>query len=127
MRNRPDTPDERIQRRRSRRWKRRVRILGPFLGVPVLLATLAFSVDFIEYQPRPEPDHLTDRPIRISPETNSSATSIVQPGPSQSFPARRPVPADTDNALDASGDSIARDSESAPLVLRPPSRPYATR
>ena len=51
-----ETPDERRQRRRVRRWKRRARILGPFLGVPLLLLTLTLSVDLIEYQPRAERD-----------------------------------------------------------------------
>lgn len=48
----PESPEERMLRRRERRWKRRARIIGPFLGVPVLLATLALSVDLIEYQPQ---------------------------------------------------------------------------
>ncbi|GEM_PF-2405275 len=48
----PESPEERMSRRRERRWKRRARIIGPFLGVSVLLATLALSVDLIEYQPQ---------------------------------------------------------------------------
>lgn len=58
-----ESPDERRARRRARRWKRRARIIGPFLGIPVLLGALALSVDLIEYQPAVEPDRLTDRPI----------------------------------------------------------------
>ena len=65
MQNKPDTPDERLQRRRVRRWKRRARILGPFLGVPLLLLTLSLSLDLIEYQAYEEPDRLVDRPIRM--------------------------------------------------------------
>jgi hypothetical protein len=48
-----------------RRWKRRARILGPFLGIPILLAALSLSVDWIEYTPQTPPDRLADRPIRM--------------------------------------------------------------
>jgi hypothetical protein len=49
-------------RRRERRWKRRARIIGPFLGVSVLLATLALSVDLIEYQPQAARSRPSDQP-----------------------------------------------------------------
>ena len=61
--DRPESPDERKQRRRVRRWKRRARMVGPFLGVTAVLVTLALSVDLIEYQPQPPKERLTDRPI----------------------------------------------------------------
>ena len=61
--DRPESPEERKQRRRARRWKRRARMAGPFLGVIVVLAALALSVDLIEYQPEPPAERLTDRPI----------------------------------------------------------------
>jgi hypothetical protein len=70
----PDTPDERFQRRRMRRWKRRGRILGPFLGVPILLAALSLSVDWIEYTPQPAPDRLAARPIRMLPKQQTLPT-----------------------------------------------------
>lgn len=59
----PESPDERRQRRRARRWKRRARMAGPFLGLPLLVGTLALSVDLIEYNPQPPPERLSDRPI----------------------------------------------------------------
>jgi hypothetical protein len=58
-----ESPDQRMQRRRARRWKRRARIVGPLLSIPLLLATLALSVDLIEYQPQPPKPRLVDRPI----------------------------------------------------------------
>lgn len=45
------SPEERLQRRRTRRWKRRARAIGPFVGVTILLAALSLSVDLVEYQP----------------------------------------------------------------------------
>lgn len=68
MQDRPETPEERLQRRRIRRWKRRARIVAPLLGVPILLAALALSVDLIEYRPQPKRERLSDRPIRIDPK-----------------------------------------------------------
>jgi len=59
----PESPEERMLRRRARRWKRRARIVGPFLGVTVLVATLALSVDLIEYQPQPEQNQSSNRPL----------------------------------------------------------------
>lgn len=55
--------EERMQRRRARRWKRRARIVGPFLGVLLLVGMLALSVDIIEYQPQTPRDRLSDRPL----------------------------------------------------------------
>ena len=60
----PESPEERLSRRRSRRWKRRARIAGPFLGIPILLVTLTLSVDLIEYDPQPERPN--DRPIPVA-------------------------------------------------------------
>ena len=61
--DRPESSEERMQRRRARRWKRRARMAGPFLGIPLLLGTLSLSVDLIEYDPQPEGERLADRPI----------------------------------------------------------------
>ena len=58
-----ESPDQRMQRRRARRWKRRARIVGPLLSIPLLLATLVLSVDLIEYQPQPPKPRMVDRPI----------------------------------------------------------------
>jgi hypothetical protein len=91
MQEAPDTPDERLQRRRVRRWKRRARILGPFLGVPVLLLALSLSVDLIEYQPQDEPDRLSDRPIRMTQP--AAARPIMRPSLSSPTQAGSPTPA----------------------------------
>jgi hypothetical protein len=63
------TPEEKLHRRRVRQWKRRARIAGPFIGITILLAALALSVGLIEYQPRENPNRLSDRPIRLSTRT----------------------------------------------------------
>lgn len=65
------TPDEKLHRRRVRRWKRRARIAGPFIGITILLAALSLSVDLIEYQPRKTADRLSDRPINVNARTNA--------------------------------------------------------
>lgn len=69
-----DTPNERLRRRRVRRWKRRARILGPFLGLPLLLIALSLSVDLVEYQPNREPDRLSDRSIRMTRPATTRTT-----------------------------------------------------
>lgn len=46
-----DSQDDRLAMRRARRWRRRGRIAGPLLAVPVVLGLLLLSVDLIEYQP----------------------------------------------------------------------------
>jgi hypothetical protein len=61
--DRSESPEERAQRRRARRWMRRARMAAPFLGVSAVLATLALSIDLIEYQPEPPTERRTNRPI----------------------------------------------------------------
>jgi hypothetical protein len=127
MQDAPDTPDERLQRRQVRRWKRRARILGPFLGVPVLLLTLSLSVDLIEYQPQDEPDRLSDRPIRMTQP--ATVRPIMQPSLSSPTQAGSPAPATAED-VDAAQES---DSEWADLdvtlpatsLMRTPTPPYA--
>jgi hypothetical protein len=83
-----ESPDERMSKRRARRWKRRARIVGPFLGVSMVLVTLALSVDLIEYQPQEQPDRLSDRPMpaavidggqqaKIAHTSSVSTTSVI--------------------------------------------------
>ena len=69
------TPEEKLRRRRVRRWKRRARIAGPFVGVTVLLAALSLSVDLIEYQPRESPERLSDRPIHFDAPAKKEPTA----------------------------------------------------
>lgn len=126
MQDTPDTPDERFQRRRIRRWKRRGRILGPFLGVPLLLLTLWLSVDLVEYQPQEEPDRLADRPIRMTrPRTTQSA---MRPGLSATTQANSWIPVAPEDAEGTNRDSIDLDVilPSAP-GLRPPTPPYVVK
>jgi hypothetical protein len=127
MQEAPDTPDERLQRRRVRRWKRRARILGPFLGVRVLLLALSLSVDLIEYQPQDEPDRLSDRPIRMAQP--AAARPIMRPSLSSPTQAGSATPATAED-VDAGQES---DSDGADLdvmlpetsLMRTPTPPYA--
>ncbi len=93
----PNTPEQRQHRRRIRRIKRRLRIFGPFLAVPILLATLALSVDLVEYQPTEEPDRLSDRPIRI--EKAKDARRAPQPSYISTIPVTSATPAPGDLAI----------------------------
>lgn len=126
--DRHESPEERLQRRRVRRWKRRGRIVAPFLGVSVLLATLAVSVDLVEYQPQPPSNRLSDRPLPAAMSQSSPAraiplgsavsnTSVVTTEPLRDaasldvhlMPGEAKAPAESDRAF------------------APPQRPYAMR
>jgi hypothetical protein len=124
MQERADTPDERLQRRRIRRWKRRARILGPFLGIPLLLFTLSVSVDLVEYQPQEESDRSTDRPIRIKRQTVTRP--LGQPSLSTATQTVLPIPSELDETGEAISVSIDLDltppSAGSP---KPPTPPYA--
>ncbi len=106
----PETPDERFQRRRMRRWKRRGRILGPFLGVPILLAALSLSVDWIEYTPQRGPDRLVDRPIRLLPSQQTLPTPTTNE--SDIAATTRPdltIPIAADRVLEPNRDALDLD------------------
>lgn len=107
MQDAPDTPDERLQRRRIRRWKRRARILGPFLGVPILLLTLSLSVDLIEYRPHPESNRLADQPLQMPLQQNTQPS--VRPRLLATSDASALIPTPADDTLAIGGDSIDLD------------------
>ncbi len=107
MQDAPDTPDERLQRRRIRRWKRRARILGPFLGVPILLLTLSLSVDLIEYRPHPESNRLADQPLQMPLQQNTQPS--VRPSLLATSDAGALIPTPADDTLAIGGDSIDLD------------------
>ncbi len=107
MQDAPDTPDERLQRRRIRRWKRRARILGPFLGVPILLLTLSLSLDLIEYRPHPESNRLADQPLQMPLQQNTQPS--VRPRLLATSDASALIPTPADDTLAIGGDSIDLD------------------
>jgi len=80
------SPEQRMQRRRARRWKRRARIVGPLLGLPLLVATLALSVELITYSPVTPQKKLTDRPLP-EPTHERSSTHIPLASTGISTPA----------------------------------------
>jgi hypothetical protein len=124
MQKTSDTAEARFERRRVRRWKRRARILGPFLGVPLLLLTLSVSVDLIEYQPQEELDRLTDRPIRLKPQTITRP--IRRASLSVATQTASPTPSETDTTEKANRDSIDLDMTSpSTRSLQPPTPPDA--
>lgn len=88
MTEKHESPKERLQRRRLRRWKRRARIAGPFLGLPLLVGTLALSVDLITYSPAPTLEHLVGQP---HPEVARSTPSARAPLPSAVMSPAAPI------------------------------------
>ncbi len=76
-----DTQEDRLARRRARRWRRRARIAGPFLVVPAMLGLLVLSVDLIEYQPA-EPSE----PVKTRPRS----TIAADPGPAREAMVQAP-------------------------------------
>ena len=94
----PESPEERQRKRRVRRWKRRGRIAGPFLGIPLLLLTLSLSVDLVEYQPHEKKDRLADQPIRFASGTTepASTASPVRPGLLEDIPSPSAIPIEPD-------------------------------
>ncbi len=127
MRDVPESPEERQRKRRARRWKRRARILGPFLGIPILLVTLSLSVDLVEYHPQEKKDRLSDQPIRLGTpraETPSSGRS-PRPGLIEDMPAPGAIPFERDTL---SGISIGSEIPD-PLIPSPetvPDRAFET-
>ncbi len=123
MRSVASTPEEKLQRRRARRWKRRARIAGPFLGIMILLTALSLSVDLIEYQPREDAHRLSDRPIRLSPRPTRERTVRTPSFAADSIASK------TSNRDPAIGSDIRTLDLSLPStrVARAPTAPEATR
>lgn len=115
-----ESPEERLQRRRARRWKRRARIAGPFLGLPLLLGTLALSVDLITYSPAPAREKLTDRPLPKVEKTRPAARVAL---PSTVMSTAAPVVAPDSPGKKFDLDLGLEEDESAPA----PKPPYALR
>ena len=70
-----DSPEDRLALRRTRRWRRRARIVAPFMTVPVMLGLLVLSVDLIEYQPASHADRPAERPRATAPATPTAAAA----------------------------------------------------
>lgn len=107
----PEFRKERLLRRRARRWKRRARMAGPFLAIPLLLGALMLSVNMIEYDPQPERHRLSDRPVAVVEKQQERP--IHPKASAQSSSVASPTPAERDSALDV---SLAGDT---PLVGGP--------
>jgi hypothetical protein len=126
MREAIEIEDARAQRRRMRRLKRSARMIAPFLGIPLLLGTLALSVDLIEYQPvTSSRERLSDIPVRrmAKPIPTRVATDgpvrVSNRGPESASPT---APGDV---RDPSADSNEFDVTLPTTPLRPPTPPYA--
>jgi len=51
MRDATESNDDRLARRRARRWRRRAGLFAPFLAVPGMLVVLMLSINLIEHRP----------------------------------------------------------------------------
>jgi len=96
-------------------------MVGPFLGIPLLLGTLTLSVDLIEYDPQPEQDRLSDRPI---PEAVSVADSPSTP-PTRLHTRTSVSSASVVSAPDAGAVDDLLDVTLAGDAPLPNARPYA--
>lgn len=137
--DRHESPEERMQRRRARRWRRRARMAGPFVGLSALLGTLALSVDLIEYQPQVQKNRLSDRPLPAAvanpqPERprlpgasmgTSTGASMATSVSSASVVTARPY--DGDARLDVTLGVDAVGGQDLDRELAPPPSPYALR
>lgn len=131
----PDTPEERRERRRLRRWKRRGRILAPFLGVPLLLLTLSLSVDLVEYQPHEESKRVADQRIKTRQHTKSQKPTRPSTRPVLSEAIRTDFPIPIALSEIDGRDALAKNEDgslkldmtlaepSFPPLLRPPPPP----
>lgn len=133
MEYRSETPTENLQRRRARRWKRRARIVGPLVGVPLLLATLVLSVDAVEHRPQKAQDRLVDRPITLPPEQSNvqSQRARMEPttNPSRLDPSHVSLTAavSPNDFLASKDNAIAFEAAPAAVPLpKPPPPPYGT-
>jgi hypothetical protein len=70
-----------MQRRRARRWNRRLRVVGPFVAFVLLLLALALGVDLIEYEPQLETARLSTRPIPRAIREKGAALPGTAPTP----------------------------------------------
>lgn len=133
--DRHESPEERMQRRRARRWQRRARMVGPFLGLCALLGTLALSVDLIEYQPQVQKNRLSDRPLpaavadpqpdRPRPLGASMGAAMSTSVSSASVVTARPY--DGAASLDVTLGAGAERGENPDREFAPPPSPYALR
>ena len=76
-----ETIVERTERRRMRRWKRRLQALAPLLALPAVFGLLALSVNLIEFRSTPKP-RIRTAPIRTtsasaSPDTHRESTGLA--------------------------------------------------
>ncbi len=126
---RSDRLEERIAKRRERRWKRRGRIAAPFLALPILLGTLLLSVDLIEYRPvEPEPDERPRAKTKAEATTRPEAPAPRLAPAVLSTPVLTPAPGGTPSAgMGEPGVDPLDVGLPGTQALRPPRPPYATR
>jgi len=126
-----ESPEQRTQRRRARRWRRRGRIVAPFLGIPLLMGTLALSVDLIEYHPQQPRERLSDRPLPsedvIARRKNEQAarTANAMGITAGSTLATSPSVATADLDLETSALQLDLPPVPTEANLRPPTVPYS--
>ncbi len=111
MQDARESNEDRLARRRARRWSRRARIFAPFLAVPGMLGVLMLSVNLIEHRPdasrkgtpanRPAPaqrppEHRTERATSAPAPVEGSAAgaSVGEHALSQDAVIARAVSAD---------------------------------
>ncbi|MBW1883049.1 MAG: hypothetical protein JRJ58_05940 [Deltaproteobacteria bacterium] len=120
--------DERLQNRRRRRWNRRARILGPFLALPVLVATLLLSVDIVEYRPEESNEkptaHSIDRELLEARSSHLTRAAIS----TAAFAPENPIAGFESGEVDPFEVDLELGLPQLELqTLRTPTAPYAPR
>lgn len=113
------------RRRLGRRWKRRLRLVAPFMSLPLLIAVLILSVDLIEYRPEEKPSSPDERSIPPTVESAKADPDSAHLGDGRSLvgsgsPQARRVRPISPTALDLDLDLDLRLPDMEALRASPP-------
>lgn len=111
MQDARESNEDRLARRRARRFRRRARIFAPFLAVPGMLGVLLLSVNLIEHRP--------DASRTASPSSRPAAQRTAEHGSDRAKSAPIAVErGDVGAAVDGNGhgDALSQDAVIATAV-----------
>ena len=116
--------EDRIANKRRRRWRRRARIVTPFLMIPLLVGTVVLSVGIIEYAPKEPKAKLTEKPISKRNLEYRKRLASRRPGLSDAAVLTSPAVKRSERLIDSlrpveprSAEGEFRDTRADPLPL----------
>ncbi|MBK7950535.1 MAG: hypothetical protein IPK00_17700 [Deltaproteobacteria bacterium] len=110
-----ESNEDRLARRRARRWSRRARIFAPFVAVPAMLGVLMLSVNLIEHRP--------DANRKASPSDRPAAQRIAARGSERAASAPTPFESGAGGVV-VDGDALSQHAVIATAVAA--DRPLTT-